>query len=186
MTRRSKKLALAHVASIGIPAGLRASAHDRTTEVVGKLNAAMKSMAQEIQNNDGLYPFNKGRLSQAEVCRRADVDEGTLQNRNHKETTRRAVGAWLTNTKAGAISGSANIRKTVTARVDKARTDEKLIATNYHIARLELQDARRDIKRLQAELKAEREAKVALGQVLRGSGGKVISLRRPKDPQQNN
>jgi hypothetical protein len=140
-----------------IPAELREHARGRTKSVATKLERAMAAIELEIGENDGLYPFNKGSLNQAEVCRRAGVDDGTLQGKSHKKTTRMDVKRWLVRVRTGLVSGRKNVRRTVTERATQLKDDLNALAHTYNLAELELVDARIRI----LELEAERDALLA-------------------------
>ena len=53
-----------------------------------RLRKAMQDIEAEIAQHQGVYPFNHGRITQSELCRRADVKKATLQTPLHKDTTR--------------------------------------------------------------------------------------------------
>jgi len=57
--------------STGLSPGLRASQVARSRLVVAKLELVFVEIEQELKRSGGIYPQNHGRLSQAEVCRRA-------------------------------------------------------------------------------------------------------------------
>lgn len=62
---------------LAAPAGLIAFAKKRTQAVVTKLRASMKTIEAEIDAHEGIYPLNGGKLSQAELCRRAGISNVT-------------------------------------------------------------------------------------------------------------
>ncbi len=68
--------------------------HPRTEAALQRLRQAMATIESEIEAHGGQYPFNHGRMTQSELCRRADVKKATLQNPVHKDTTRIEVMAW--------------------------------------------------------------------------------------------
>lgn len=67
----------------------------RTEAALARLHKAMRDIEAEIAAHQGVYPFNYGRVTQSELCRRADVKKATLQNPVHKDTTRVEIMAWL-------------------------------------------------------------------------------------------
>lgn len=69
--------------------------HARTEAALARLHKAMRDIEAEIAAHQGIYPFNFGRVTQSELCRRADVKKATLQNPVHKDTTRVEIMAWL-------------------------------------------------------------------------------------------
>ena len=67
----------------------------RTLAMLQRLQRAMQEIESEIAAHHGVYPYNHGRVTQSELCRRADVKKATLQTPLHRDTTRAEVIAWL-------------------------------------------------------------------------------------------
>nr|WP_315245508.1 hypothetical protein [uncultured Albidiferax sp.] len=67
----------------------------RTAAALARLRQAMGDIEAEIAAHHGIYPFNHGRVTQSELCRRADVKKATLQTPLHKDTTRVDILRWL-------------------------------------------------------------------------------------------
>ncbi|WP_210542698.1 hypothetical protein [Rhodoferax sp. PAMC 29310] len=90
----------------------------RTEAALARLRAAMRDIEAEVAAHHGVYPYNHGRVTQSELCRRADVKKATLQNPVHKDTTRVEIMAWL-DTLAGQLSETRDsTRERVTAAAD--------------------------------------------------------------------
>lgn len=68
--------------------------HPRTEAALKRLRLAMSTIEAEIDAHGGNYPYNHGRMSQSELCRRADVKKATLQNPVHRDSTRAEVMDW--------------------------------------------------------------------------------------------
>lgn len=68
--------------------------HPRTEAALQRLRQAMAQIEAEIDSHGGHYPYNHGRMTQSELCRRADVKKATLQNPVHKDSTRVEVIDW--------------------------------------------------------------------------------------------
>lgn len=139
-----------------IPAGLLDSAKQRTKLFVEKLQKAMKDIELQIEQNEGIYPFNGGRLTQAELCRRAGVSNIALQGPAHKLTTKLVVDSWLQRIKAGTVTGKKSVRKTVTGRAEAWKAQHGAIAQAYHKSQLERIDLLARIKTLENENEALR------------------------------
>lgn len=77
-----------------IPASEASHGHPRTAAALQRLRQAMATIEAEIEAQGGHYPYNHGRMTQSELCRRADVKKATLQNPVHKDTTRVEVMDW--------------------------------------------------------------------------------------------
>lgn len=133
---------------------LQAAAKQRTDSVVEKLRRAMATIEAEVEAHDGLYPFNKGRLTQAEVCRRAGISKVTLQGPLHKTTTKAEVDAWVARVTAGIVKGKKNVRKAVTDRAEGWKANLEAIAQQYHECQLELASVRSELQLVTAERNA--------------------------------
>lgn len=66
---------------------------NRKIETEAKILETLRIIEDEI-NEDGVYPHNHGKLTLAEVARRAGVGESTLRNRHHLET-KDHVKSWI-------------------------------------------------------------------------------------------
>ncbi len=158
-----------------LPAGLIEHAKQRTLAVVRKLRDAQKTIEAEIDANEGIYPYNGGKLSQAELCRRAKISQVTLSTPAHRHTTKKMVDEWLVRIRTTSITGSKSVRRAVTDRAEDWKRQHKAIAENYRLAELEMLDMRRELKKLRAENGALRE-------FLEKSGSeKVVALHKWKE-----
>lgn len=90
----------------------------RSEGVSARIAKAISMIELEIEHNNGIYPFNGGRLSMAEVCRRAGVHKITLQGKSHKSTTRIELKAWLDSLGGCLTRGSKPVRRRITDAVD--------------------------------------------------------------------
>lgn len=107
-------------------------AHGRTDLVRVKLREAMKTIEIEIDQNAGIYPLHGGRLSLAEVCRRAGVHKVTLQGPSHRETSKTEIENWIKRLKESLITGRKSVRRTVTARADDWEARYKAVANKFN------------------------------------------------------
>jgi len=134
-------------------------------------------MEREIVDADGVYPYNSGRLSVAEVCRRAGVHQVTLQSSVHKGRTRLTVLAWLERMKTSMPRGAKAVRKRVDGRATQWKELYQNLAAQYkNMYSIEI--VRRDalIKELKDQTKLLRSQ---LAQA-RASGGRVVGIRSTK------
>lgn len=134
-----------------LPAPLLNAAHQRSALFIDKLRRAMRAIEQDIEAHDGLYPFNKGRLTQAEVCRRAGVSNVTLQGRLHKLTTKVEVDVWIQRASRGIAKGKKNVRKAITERAEVWKSNLQSIAQAYHEDHLQLLSLRQQLTQVTAE-----------------------------------
>ena len=164
-----------------IPAGLLANAKARSSDVVAKLRRAMREMELEIEQNDGLYPVNGGRISAAEVCRRAGIVPGTLHTPAHNNTTRVAVDEWRKNAVKLSVQGVKRIRRTVTDRADAWKQAHDEIATAYHIGKLEVVNVKAALHEAEKRIKTLEETNATLlSQLDKQSGSNVKALPKGK------
>lgn len=90
----------------------------RTLAMLQRLQRAMQEIESEIAAHHGVYPYNHGRVTQSELCRRADVKKATLQTPLHRDTTRAEVIAWLERLSAQLTNTRDATRERVTAVAD--------------------------------------------------------------------
>ncbi|MBI2749519.1 MAG: hypothetical protein HYX43_09330 [Burkholderiales bacterium] len=106
----------------------------RTEAALKRLHTAMADIEAEIAENHGIYPYNFGRVTQSELCRRADVKKATLQNPVHKDTTRVEIMAWLDELTARLARTRDGTRERVTAVAeDLAAQLERLTLANQDL-----------------------------------------------------
>ena len=120
------------------------AANPRTEAMLERLRKAMQTIEAEITANHGIYPFNHGRVTQSELCRRADVKKATLQTPLHKDTTRVEVIAWLAKLSARLADTRDATRERVTAVADN-------LASEVQRLQEALAQAEQTIERLTAE-----------------------------------
>ncbi|TAF71756.1 MAG: hypothetical protein EAZ54_13255, partial [Curvibacter sp.] len=94
------------------------NANPRTEAALARLRKAMADIEADIAAHQGVYPFNHGRVTQSELCRRADVKKATLQTPLHKDTTRVQILDWLDTLAAGLTLTRDATREKVTAVAD--------------------------------------------------------------------
>jgi chromosome segregation ATPase len=134
------------------------TAHDadkpnaRTEAALQRLHKAMRDIEAEIETHHGVYPFNHGRITQSELCRRADVKKATLQNPVHKDTTRVEIMAWLDQLAARLSQTRDGTRERVTAVADHLTAQVQRLTLAHQAAQEQLAQAEERIRQLQAEL----------------------------------
>lgn len=133
------------------PEQLLLHAQERTNAFVAKLKKAMNDIEKDIESNEGLYPYNGGRLSQAELCRRATVTNVALQSESHKTTTLIWVKKWLERIHHGLTTGKKLVRKKVTDRAESWKEQHAALATAYNIAMIEYGELENRVQALEAE-----------------------------------
>jgi len=118
-------------------AGLIQHARGRSEQVRIKVRNAMRLIEKEIEESEGLYPYHGGRLSQAELCRRAGINQVTLLRSSHRGTTKIQIDTWLRDINAKLITGKKVVRKAVTKRVEEWKSRYELVATEFHLYKIQ-------------------------------------------------
>lgn len=152
----------------------KASASARTTRVFDRVRQAMESMEREIGENDGLYIF--GRLSLAEVCRRAGVHPITMQGPAHSTTTKPMALAWLERMKRTTATGKRAVRAKVTRRARDAETELRELAANFQLRENEIPRLVEEIARLTERIEKLNAENLRLQAIV--SEGRVIPMRK--------
>jgi hypothetical protein len=123
----------------------------RTEAALQRLVKAMHEIEAEISANHGIYPFNYGRVTQSELCRRADVKKATLQNSVHKDTTRVQLMAWLDALNAKLTQN----RDATRTRVTEVTNNLDAEVERLTVANIALQQELAGLQSLYAQLQAE-------------------------------
>ncbi len=121
----------------------------RTAAALARLHQAMRDIEAEIAAHHGIYPFNHGRVTQSELCRRADVKKATLQTPLHKDTTRVDILRWLD----GLSTQLAHTRDATRERVTEVADG---LAAEVQRLTLALEAAEQRVAALEAEIAALR------------------------------
>lgn len=111
------------------------SSHPRTQAALQRLRQAMRAIEADIEQHKGTYPYNHGRVTQSELCRRADVKKATLQNPVHKSSTRVEIMQWL---------DALNTQLTQTRHERREHTADDTNRTALDSARQQIQQLERD------------------------------------------
>lgn len=90
----------------------------RTEAVRQRAKRAQQQIESEIEENLGVYPFNGGRLTIAELCRRAHISNITLYGTRHRQTTKQEIEDWLNRIRTCLTTGRVAVRRRVTERAD--------------------------------------------------------------------
>lgn len=135
----------------GLPKQLRESNAARTQLVKSKLKRAMSTIERELEEHENIYPYNRGRLNQAEVCRRAGVKKVTLQGKSHKTTTKVVVDDWLLKVKGPLTPSSKAVRRKVTDRADYWKGAHEAIAQQQHKIHIQLVQLKEELAAVSKE-----------------------------------
>jgi hypothetical protein len=107
-----------------------------------------------IKENDGIYPRNGGRLSQAEICRLAGINPTLLGQPAHKHTTRSELNSWLRSVANEAVKGKRRVRSDVTARISSWKAMYDDVLNSFSIVKLEMLALKNELAARDAEIAA--------------------------------
>jgi hypothetical protein len=152
-------------------------------EVRQRIRKAIKQIEADAEVNNGLYPFNKARVTAAEVLRRAGVSAAVLQGTAHKQTTRTEVNQFVGEMSRRVTLGHKHVRRTVTNRADEWKTLYHELQNGWVLAELEYISRAEELAALheqhsllERELNAAR-AKIA---ILEKAGVKIVQFPKLK------
>jgi len=113
---------------------LAASKKDETSV---RVHRAMKDIELIIEKNAGIYPFSGGKVTAAEVLRRAGLrDRAILQKKRHS-SLRAKVNSFALRCEKAISAGHDSVRKSVTERSDEAWKVTRQIQQRWAEAELE-------------------------------------------------
>ncbi|MGY4608590.1 DNA repair exonuclease SbcCD ATPase subunit [Bradyrhizobium sp. USDA 4474] len=128
-----------HVGQRRIAQAGAAYASEKHLESKISLEEMMGKIEGEIDANDGIYPYNDGKLTVDELLRRAGKSPAYLQKKTPKiEALKNEVNAWIRRVKGQIGSGAPSVRREVNSRVKVANKQLDEIRQNYHEAELQL------------------------------------------------
>lgn len=133
-------------------------AHPRTEAALQRLRNAMREIEAEVATHQGVYPFNHGRVTQSELCRRADVKKATLQNPVHKDTTRVEIMTWLDTLAVRLTQTRDGTRARVTAVADDLGSQVQALTQLLQLSQTEVTQLREENAALKRALQHAREA----------------------------
>ncbi|QDL52777.1 hypothetical protein [Rhodoferax aquaticus] len=123
----------------------------RTEAALDRLRKAMADIEADIHAHQGVYPFNHGRVTQSELCRRADVKKATLQTPLHKDTTRVQILQWLDGLSQHLAQTRDATRERVTAVADTLISERAQLVQDLAHVQAQLQTALQRVTALEEE-----------------------------------
>lgn len=141
-------------------AALIQSAAARKQKTKEKIERGKAEALRLIKENDGIYPANGGRLTQAEVCRLGGVDPTILGGKPHRETTRVELNSWLDQVSSGLAKGKRRVRKKINGQVAIWKALYEEVLDSFSIVELELAQTKQELAACQAELNDIRRSQV--------------------------
>lgn len=174
MGRRLSEATRAKISAKAKERGSRESA-----KVAEKVRKAMRDIDEKRAQNGGVYPDNGGRVSWAEVARRAGVHETTLFT-DQQVLLRKEFDDWFARDEsdAGAAPPPRSTRRPLSVRIAELEVEKKELSERFHLVELELQDRETKVLSLQAELASHIAANERLvAELTDYKRGKLVSIR---------
>lgn len=125
----------------------RLAAARKRTRTLEKIERAKRMISAEVEKHGGVYPYQGGRLTAAEVLRRAGLDSKLLAKSRHR-ALRDEVNQWVADAKRRLIQGKRSVRKAVTERATRSEKELELVRQQYAEAELEYVEQANEIARL--------------------------------------
>lgn len=124
----------------------------RSSDVGDRVRSAMKTIEQEMDENNGIYPHNKGAVSANEVARRAGIHATTFFTAAQRQLGAE-VKSWIESLKTRKVVGRLRVRRELATRIADWRQMYDALAASHHKTELDLQqaEAERDDARKEAE-----------------------------------
>ena len=138
----------------------------RAAEVEGRVKLAMQTIENEMVANNGIYPHKGGKVSEAEVYRRAGVHPTTVpKNPTVYGELDRAVKGWKANLgKEKKPTGREGVRQSLAERAQNYKARHDALLQVHQLVELELQSAETQLilavdenKKLKSEIQRLRE-----------------------------
>lgn len=128
---------------------------------------AMRGIAAEIEKNGGLYPYANGRITVAEVLRRAGKSEAYLRRSGSQQlqNLRHEVTAWVARINTEIANGATVVREKITESILEAQSQLSKVRQAYAECELllsetlaQLEACRREIEELKSQNASIRKA----------------------------
>ena len=166
------------------PAHLGDHGRKEADRKLGETEAAKRAIERDYETYGGVYPYANGKVTIAEVLRRAGLSPTALEKPRHS-ANKAALRTWVEGVEKAKVSGIKVIRRAVTAKAEGAKDELRNLMQRWSIAELEHADcqaelfkARRTIAALEARIADLQEQVLALQADL--AGGKVVRIAKSK------
>ena len=143
----------------------------RTEKTLRQVEDAIRSIADDMANNGGIYPQNGGAVSMAEIARRAGINEATLYKKGNTALKERAA-LWLDTLKKKETVGRMRVRKTFQQRAESWKEKYDALQNRHIITELQLQQLQSEHEKLLRDYDA------LLDQMRVGAASKVTPIAK--------
>jgi FAD/FMN-containing dehydrogenase len=125
----------------------------RTTALNNAVDQAMRTIADEMRDNGGIYPHNGGAVGMAELTRRADINESSFYKPQNAELKERAT-VWLQHLQKKEVIGRKRVRKHLREAVSDWKARFETLDSNNIVSNLKLQEIEAENLKLKAEIES--------------------------------
>jgi hypothetical protein len=143
-------------------------------ETRSRVRTLMLTIQKEMAANGGIYPHNKGAVSQAEVARRAGIHPVTFHKERYVELSRE-VKQWLETLRQGATVGRVRVRKELGTRVQEWKNLYESLRETHRVTETDLAYVQARLQEALIENATLRE------RIAKLSKQKVLHLKSTKD-----
>jgi chromosome segregation ATPase len=114
-------------------------ANEKHLQSKASLEGMMQKIEEDIDDNECIYPYNKGKITVDELLRRAGKSPAYLQKNTPKiKALKLEVNAWIKRIKGQIASGAPSVRREVNERVKRSKKEAEEVRQAYAEAELEL------------------------------------------------
>ncbi|MGV7219554.1 hypothetical protein [Bradyrhizobium sp. UFLA05-112] len=133
----------------------------------------MRDIEADIERNDGVYPYAQGKVSAAEVLRRAGKSEAYLRKKEPPELVelKDEVDAWAARVTKAMAAGAKVVRRKITERVGQVQDELAQVRQNYIASEILLSETQADLEKAEKKI-SELEARNAA--LLKELAGKTV------------
>jgi hypothetical protein len=117
---------------------------------------AMRAIVEDMKANAGIYPYNGGAVSMAELARRAGINESSFYKPQNAELKERAT-LWLQQLQKKEIVGRKRVRKHQTEVIHDWKNRFEALDSHNIVTNLKLQQLEAENLKLKGEVEALRE-----------------------------
>lgn len=147
----------------------------RSDDFQSTVRSVIEIIKEEMENNSGIYPYNNGSLSLAEIARRAGVHPTSFYTKQQR-CFGNEVGEWLDKLKVKNLVGAGRVRRGLASRIEDWKELYQNLQKSQRRIELELQqleiDSQREISKRDQEIENLRK-------LLNSSGWpKVVSISK--------
>jgi hypothetical protein len=158
-----------------ISEGAKLRGQARSNDVGSRVRAVMKSIEQEMDENNGIYPHNKGAVSANEVARRAEIHPTTFFTAAQRQLGVE-VKNWITSLKTRKIVGRVRVRRELATRISDWRQMYDALAASHHKTELDLQQSEAELVEARKEVEALKQQVVQVRALLDAATANKVSV----------